>query len=82
MPITSIIANVNTDSIDAVVQQINELPDATVTDIKDNNLVIVTDTRTRQEDRDIWVKLDNISGVNSLNAIYHNFEDLEVASDE
>lgn len=77
MPITSLIVRTTADNIQTVAEKIRRLPGASVSDIKDDSLVVITDTEDRQADKALWDQMEQISGVAAVDVIYHNFEDLE-----
>ena len=78
MPITSLIVTCATDSVPAVAEEIAQMPNVEVTDVRDDTLVIITDTKTGDEDQTTWDALVAIPGVISTDIIYHNFEDAEL----
>lgn len=77
MPITSLIVKVTEDDMDKTLSAIDGMEGVEVTDVKGNDLVVILDTASRKQDRELWQQLEELPGVHALNAIYHNFEDLE-----
>ncbi len=77
MPISSLIVRTHEDMAEAAAMRINALPQASVTDVQAGNLVVITETRGQREDRILWETIEGMTEVHSLDAIYHNVEDLE-----
>lgn len=77
MPISSLIIRTTTERAAEVAEVANAIEGVSVTDIQGANLVTVTETDSRQDDKKLWDQLEKIEGVIAVDAIYHNFEDLE-----
>lgn len=78
MPISSLIVRTKANETNVIADQIRNTVDHTeVSNIEGDNIVVLTDTATRDEDKEIWGKIESIPGVLKVDLIYHNFEDLE-----
>ena len=77
MPISSMVVRVQPGRGAQVASRIVAVPSANVTDIRDDELVVVTDTASREDDRRIWEEIEGLDNVLSIALVYHNFEDLE-----
>ena len=78
MPITSLIVRSKAGQAQSVAESIGAIPNAEVTDQVGHELVVITDTVDTAEDRRLWDCLEMLPGVLAVDAIYHNFEDMEV----
>jgi nitrate reductase NapAB chaperone NapD len=77
MPTSSLIVRTEDGQSSATVVAIKELAGAAVTDRQGSDLVVVTETASRLDDRVIWNQLEKLPGVLNVDLIYHNFEDQE-----
>ena len=77
MPISSMVVRVQSGRGAQVASRIAALPSAEVTDIQGHELVVVSDTANREEDRRIWEEIEGLDNVLSTALVYHNFEDLD-----
>lgn len=77
MPISSLIIKTKPERAQAVVSHINTIQQAEIVEIQQPNIVVITDTTQRSEDKDLWKQIEAIPGVISCDLIYHNFEDEE-----
>jgi nitrate reductase NapAB chaperone NapD len=77
MPISSLMLSTADGQAPTVVRTVQDHPGITVAGVSGNRVAVLTETRTRAEDRDIWDALENTEHVVGVNLVYHNFEDLE-----
>ncbi len=76
MPISSLIVKAAEGHAEAIAQAVDAVEGASVSELVDKNLVVLTETKDEKEDRRIWDALNAIEGVVSVELVYHNFEDL------
>ncbi len=77
MPISSLIIKTQKQEIQKVADELRRLKGTIVSDVLDENIVVVTETEDRKEDKSLWDQMEKISGVMQVDLIYHNFEDAE-----
>lgn len=77
MPISSLIVRSTPEHVTDVADQIRAVSGASVTDIKGENVIVITDTASQDEDKQIWNQIEQLNGVCKVDLIYHNFEDVE-----
>lgn len=77
MPVSSLLVRTDPERAAKVAEDLGQVPGTEVTDIKGDQIVVVTDTRSAQEDRDLHEKLEDVPGVLAVTLVYHNYEDLE-----
>lgn len=75
MPISSLIVRIKKNKTQEIAQIINNFNEASVSDIHDENIVVITETNKQSEDKELWMKIENVPGVLQCDLIYHNFED-------
>ena len=75
MPISSLIVKVHPQKSSEVVNQLQLIKHAEVTNIAGDHIVVITDTRDSETDKVIWDTITAISGVMQVSLVYHNFED-------
>ena len=80
MPISSLVVQVYPDGREITQAYLEADPRIEVTDVMDQTLVILTETTDRLEDLDIWHSVKALAEVETVNLIYHNHEDLEMAA--
>jgi len=76
MPISSLVIECAVGRAQEVASYLETLPGAEVHDAHDNCLVVVTDTKTKQEDRDLVDEMGSVSGVITATPVFTNCEDL------
>ena len=76
MPISSLIIRTLSENTPTVVDEISDFTGLTVAAIERNNIVVVTETETKNQDKELWTKLKEVSGVKQVDLIFHNFEDV------
>jgi nitrate reductase NapAB chaperone NapD len=79
MPVSSLIIRVRPDSLHPVVKAVSEIKQAAIHETRGQNIVVVTQTKTKSEDKKIWDRIEHLEGVLQTDLIYHNFEDIEEA---
>ena len=79
MPISSLIVRAHPGMAPAVAEALECVPSARVTDVAGDDLVVLTETRGREEDQAMWDRIESTEGVLSASLVYHAFEDLEVS---
>ena len=77
VPISSLIVRTEAAGTDAVVAEVSALAGATVSHVEGQDIVVLTETQARSEDTGLWERIESMHGVNAVELIYHNFEDLE-----
>ena len=82
MPISSVIVRSSTEDVPIVAQAVKDIPNADVTTVSGENLIVVTQTDSREKDKQLWNTLEALPNVIGLDLIYYNFEDLEENTDE
>ena len=75
MPITSLVVKVYPQKSGEVVNQLQPIEHAEVTNIVGDRIVVITDTRDSETDKVIWDTITAIPGVMQVSLVYHNFED-------
>ena len=75
MPVSSLVIKVNPQKSNEIVNSIQPIEHAEVTNIVGDQIVVVTDTLDSETDRVIWDTISAIPGVIQVSLIYHNFED-------
>ncbi len=76
MPITSLLIRTKAERTAAIADEAALLQGVEIAEIRNDIIVAVTDTATRDEDKGLWDTLEQITGVLTVDAIYHNFEDV------
>ena len=77
MPISSLIIRTEKNRTTEVADRISDFKEATVSEIVDENIVVITETSAQSKDKTLWTYLENIPGILQCDLIYHNFEDEE-----
>ena len=80
MPVSSMILKVRAGAAADVATRLRAMPGVEVEDAPDGQLVVVTDTPDRDQDKRLGRAIDADPGVVSQTLIYHNFEDVEEES--
>ncbi len=75
MPISSIVIRMQKKECNEIINQLNGIAAVTVEKIHEDSIVIVTDTKSQKEDKELWSEIESISGILQCDLIYHNFED-------
>lgn len=81
MPVTSLIVSCVPGQAQSVAATIAEMPYVEVTDVRDDVVVIVTDTPDTDHDQKTWDTLVTNPDIYASDIIYHNFEDMELGPD-
>jgi len=81
MPITSMIVKCREEKASSVAWTIAALPGATVSNVEGDQLVVITETTTREQDQGLWDRIEALPEVVALTVVYHNFEDLTPQDD-
>jgi nitrate reductase NapAB chaperone NapD len=77
MPISGLLVTAAPGRAEDAAAYIAGLSGVSVTDRPSpEQLVLVTETATREEDQALWEQLQAGPGVHSLELAYHNFEDI------
>lgn len=77
MPISSLIVRTKDKATEQVKEHLKDLKGVSVTDVRQENIVVITETENQTRDKNLWKEIENISGVVQCDLIYHNFEDEE-----
>lgn len=77
MPISSLVLLTNQQKTNQVKKELNHFKMITSCESHDERLVLVTETKTQKEDKDLWETIKQIDGVLHVDLIFHNFEDEE-----
>ena len=77
MPISSLIVRTRPDSVRPVMDALSVIEEATIHETWGQSIVVVTQTKTKDEDKQIWDRIEHVEGVVQTDLIYHNFEDVE-----
>ena len=77
MPISSLIVQVHHGGLEQTKSHIDADPRLEITDVLNESVVVLTETRDREEDFAIWRSLQSLHEVECVSLIYHNHEDLE-----
>jgi nitrate reductase NapAB chaperone NapD len=80
MPISSLIIRTDNKKTPDVVACLGILKEVTVSEIHQQNIVIITETPRQACDQDLWDKIEKIPGVLQCDLIFHNFEDDPVSA--
>lgn len=75
MPISSLIVRTEPQQTEPVRSQLCHLEGVNVEATDGTNIVIVTDTVTQKQDKELWKTIEALTGVLQCDLIYHNFED-------
>ena len=77
MPISSLIVQARSGRVEAVAERLKAFPELEVSPGEGDHLVLVSETRDRRHDRDVYSRIEETDDVVALNLIYVTFEDLE-----
>ena len=77
MPIASIVVRTKDDCLEEVVDQVKQYEGVSISDIGRDKFIVVSETETREQDKNLWERLEAVPGVLKVDLIYYNFEDLE-----
>lgn len=77
MPISSLIIRTDQDKTKEVAQRLEAMKEATVSEVHGQNIVLVTETKTQDQDEALWEEIKQVPGVLQCDLIFHNFEDQE-----
>ncbi len=77
MPISSIIVKTNKEKTQEPAQLISSYKEVSVSEIHNENIVVITETEKQSNDKNLWKELESVPGVLQCDLIYHNFEDEE-----
>lgn len=76
MPISGVLLTCEPELVAEVRDVVNGRARAEVREVRDNTLIVVTDTETMREDRREVEALDAIEGVIAAHVVFSNVEDL------
>jgi nitrate reductase NapD len=77
MPISSLLVRTLKERTQSVAKKINEIDGLEVTDIVEDQVVVVSDTQTAKQDKKLHEAVEAVPGVLAVTLVYHNYEDLE-----
>ena len=77
MPISSLIIRTDNRQTQDVVEHLKTFKEVTVSEIHNENIILVTETVRQDQDKTLWEDIEKIPGVLQCDLIYHNFEDAE-----
>jgi nitrate reductase NapAB chaperone NapD len=77
MPISSLIIKTQKDKTSDVAKRLEFLKGTIVSEIHQENIILITETNKQGQDKVIWGEIEQIPGVLHCDLIYHNFEDGE-----
>mgnify|MGYP000297745701 CR=1 FL=1 len=77
MPISSLIVRASQEGVKDVADQIRSLAGTSVSKIEKENIIVLTETDSQDDDKKLWDAIEKIPGVVQCDLIYHNFEDME-----
>ncbi len=77
MPISSLIVRTKGGAAEQVSRDLQSMAGLEISHVDGNDLVILTETASREEDSLLWDAVAGTTNVLGLDLIYHNFEDLE-----
>ncbi|MCA9402282.1 MAG: chaperone NapD [Candidatus Omnitrophica bacterium] len=75
MPVSSLIIRTEPEQTQKVRSQLHEWKGVSVEAVDGINIVIVTETETQKQDKELWKSIESLAGVLQCDLIYHNFED-------
>ena len=75
MPISSLIVRTAPESTGDVADSIQAMSGASVSHIQDDDIVVLTETDSTYMDKALWDAIEQVKGVQTVELIYHNFED-------
>ncbi len=75
MPISSLIIRTDQTKTDMVRDVINQMGFVESTEVFNENIVVITETKTQREDKELFETLKEVKGVLQCDLVYHNFED-------
>ncbi|MCA9393644.1 MAG: chaperone NapD [Candidatus Omnitrophica bacterium] len=75
MPVSSLIIRTETEQTQQVRSQLDKWKGVSVEAVDGINIVIVTETETQKQDKELWKSIESLAGVLQCDLIYHNFED-------
>ena len=77
MPISSLIIRTDGRRTQEIAEYLKTLKEATVSEVHNENIILVAETVSRIQDKTLWEGIEKIPGVLQCDLIYHNFEDAE-----
>ncbi len=75
MPISSLVIDIEKGKEKLVTQSLAAFNTIEIYATRDDKIIIVTDTKTKNEDREIVKKINTLSGVITANMVFTNMED-------
>ena len=75
MPISSLIIRTEKNRTKEVADILNNFEEAEISEIHDEDIIIITETKEQIDDKALWEQIEKIPGVVKCDLIYHNFED-------
>lgn len=78
MPVSSLIIRTEKEKIDDVAKHLYKFKQITLSEVHNEDIIVITETQKQTEDKALWDEIGNIKGVLKCDLIYHNFEDEEV----
>lgn len=76
MPISGVLLTCDSDRVEAVRQAVDERPLSEIREVRENNLIVVTDTPTMRADRREVEELEAVAGVIAAHVVFSSVEDL------
>ena len=80
MPIASLVVSTETACTSAVQAALNELPGVVEVEPRQDELIVITETRSMSDDKKTFAAIQAIPDVKESHLVYLNFEDLEESS--
>lgn len=75
MPVSSLIIRTEKEKTQQVAHGLRSLKEVTISEVHDENIIVVTETDKQAEDKTLWGEIEKMPGVLQCDLIYHNFED-------
>ena len=75
MPISSLLLDVASGEESAVVELLQALESLEVHQVRQGQIIVVTDTRSLEEDRALTAQVDALPGVVTASVVFSNMED-------
>ena len=77
MPITGLILSIDKPYQEEFIDWMKSIPGTSVKEGDEKHLVVVTDTSSDKEDKELWGKFENHPQVDHISMVFHNREDIE-----
>jgi|GEM_PF-5827335 len=75
MPIASFLVSCSDENIEQIAIYLKSKPQYEVLGIENNNIAVLSDTQTLDEEYELAQNLSNQTGVKAINVLIHNTED-------